>query len=391
MKKAVCALLAILCLIPAAGYAGSAEESEREARKELESGIADILDDLDLEALEELYQESALAEKYTFRELLEEISQNGLSLASVEGVLKSLTEELKDAFRKNVRYMVQILEVLLITGILRHFPSQGNGASGTAIWVGYLVSGGVAAMMLTACFGTVRGALQTLFRVVEVITPILMILLTGMGGLSGSAVMNPVMAALTGGVFKIVEQIVYPLLIAGAVFSMASCISRTVRLDKLSELMGSMVKWLLGILFTVFLGVSAMKGIAGASIDGIYFKTAKYTIDRMIPVIGGMFSDTLDTIMACGLLVKNSIGFLGLFLLAGAMLAPLMSLFTCMLLFRAGAAVTQPFADVGAVRMLERMGKTAELSFLVVLTCMAMAFISIALLMGAADMSFMMR
>ena len=142
---------------------------------------------------------------------------------------------------------------------------------------------------------------------------------------------------------------------------------------------------------TVFLGVSVMKGIAGASIDGIYFKTAKYTIDRTIPVIGGMFSDTLETIMACGLLVKNSVGFMGLFLLAGAMIAPLMDLFSCMMLFRAGAAVAQPFGEESAVGMLERMGKTAELAFLVVLTCMAMAFISIALLMGAADMSFMMR
>lgn len=389
MKRLLGALLiALLCLLPAAGHA---EDYEQETREQLEQGVSDILGELELSELEELYGETALSEQYSFRQLLEEISENGLSVISVEDVLNSLVEEFRGAFRENLLYMVRIAEILMITGILRHLPSQDSGASRTAEWAGYLISGGIALTMLIACFGTVRGALDTLFRIVEAITPVLMVLLTGLGGLSGSAVMSPVMAALTGGIFELVELVIYPLMIAGAVLSMASCVSRTVRLDKLAGLMGSLVKWGLGILFTVFLGVSVMKGIAGASIDGIYFKTAKYTIDRVIPVIGGMFADTLDTIMACGLLVKNSVGFAGVFILAGAMIAPLMKLFSCMMLFRAGAALTQPFAAEGAVQMLERMGKTAELAFLVVLTCMAMAFISIALLMGAADMSFMMR
>ena len=61
----------------------------------------------------------------------------------------------------------------------------------------------------------------------------------------------------------------------------------------------------------VFLGVMAIKGLSGAAIDGITFKTAKYTIDKMVPVIGGMFSDSLDTLMACGLMVKNGVGIVG--------------------------------------------------------------------------------
>lgn len=389
MKKlAAVLILLILCMAP---VTARAETSDEEVRAGLEEGIGEILGELDLSGLEELYGETALAEKYSFRALLEEIARNGLSVVTVEDALGSLTEALRGALRKNLLYMIRIMEILLITGVLRHLPSRGMGAGRTASWAGYLLSGGIAVTMLISCFGSVRHALHTLFRIVEVITPVLMVLLTGMGGLSGSAVMSPVMAALTGGVFEIVEQVVYPMMIAGAVLSLASCVSRTVRLDKLAGFFGSMVKWTLGILFTVFLGVSVMKGIAGASIDGIYFKTAKYTIDRTIPVIGGMFSDTLETIMACGLLVKNSVGFMGLFLLAGAMIAPLMDLFSCMMLFRAGAAVAQPFGEESAVGMLERVGKTAELAFLVVLTCMAMAFISIALLMGAADMSFMMR
>lgn len=392
MKKAVFAVVLFLMLLPAQAWAEQdVPEYEAETQRSIEQGIGAVLDELDLSALEELYEQTELAEEQSFSGMIGELTKDGLSTVTVERVLEKILSGLTDAFRRNLVYIAEILVVLLVTGVLKELPSEGKGAVQIAAWTGYIVSCGIAVTMLVGCFSDVKQALDILFRIVEVLTPVLLVLLTGMGGLTGSSVMSPVMAALTGSVFEIVEQLLFPLMVAGAVFAMASCLSSTVRMDKLSELMSSVVKWGLGILFTVFIGISAMKGIAGASIDGIYFKTAKYTIDRMVPVIGGMFSDTLDTIMACSMLVKNSIGFLGLIILVSMMLSPILSLLSTTLLFRAGAAVAQPFADERAVRLMERLGKTAELAFIVVLTCMAMAFISIALLMGAADVSFMMR
>lgn len=390
MKKAVVLIVLLLVFLPAAAWAEN-EQYEEETRASIEQGIDDVLGELDLSALEELYGETSLAEEISFSELMEDLTQNGFSAVSVEEILDRVFQEMGRAFRKNILRIAEIAVVLLVTGVLKQLPSDGKGAAQIAAWTGYIVCCGIAVTILVGCFTEVKQALEVLFRIVEVLTPILLVLLTGMGGLTGSSVMSPVMAALTGSIFEIIEQAIFPMLVAGAVFSMASCISSAVRLDKLSDLLGSVVKWALGILFTVFIGICAMKGIAGASIDGVYFKTAKYTIDRMVPVIGGMFSDTLDTIMACSMLVKNSVGFMGLIILAAMMLRPILSLFSTMILFRAGAAVVQPFADGRAVMLMERLGKTAELAFIVVLTCVAMAFISIALLMGAADMSLMMR
>lgn len=390
MKRlAVMAVAVLLMLLPTAACAEAAQEEQ--LREEIGQGIGAVLEDLDLAALEELYGETALSEKADFSDLLKDIAENGFSAVSVEEILQTVFEELKRELSVNLTRIGEIVVILVITGILRQLPSGGKGAARIASWTGCILSCGIAAAVLVDCFGDVRAAMSVLYRVIETITPLLMVLLTGMGGLSGSSVMSPVMAALTGVVFRIVEEWIFPLVIAGGILGMCASISSAVRLDKLSELSGSIVKWGLGILFTVFVGICAMKGIAGAAVDGVYFKTAKFTIDRTVPVIGGMFSDTLDTIMACSMLVKNSVGFIGLIVLAAMLLSPIMSLLTAMLAFRAGAAVVQPFADAQAVGMLERMGRTAELAFLVVLTCAAMAFISIALLMGAADMSFMMR
>ena len=83
-----------------------------------------------------------------------------------------------------------------------------------------------------------------------------------------------------------------------AVVSTAGSFSQTLKLGKLSALIGSVVKWALGLIFLVFLGVISLKGMAGAAIDGLSFRTVRYTVGKLVPVIGGPFSDTLSTLSA---------------------------------------------------------------------------------------------
>ena len=151
------------------------------------------------------------------------------------------------------------------------------------------------------------------------------------------------------------------------------------------------MKWFLGIILVVFIGITTIKGLTGAAIDGLSFKTAKFTVDKMVPVIGGMFSETLDTLMACSLIVKNAVGVVGLILLVCALAAPLATLIVNLFLLKFAAAVAEPFSDERCVAMLSSMGNTVMLLFVTLLTCVAMAFIVITLLMGTADISMMMR
>ena len=85
------------------------------------------------------------------------------------------------------------------------------------------------------------------------------------------------MAGLTGGIFTVVKTVVFPLILVSTVISLASQLSSTIKLTRLSALIDSVVKWFLGIVMTLFIGVTAIKGIAGAAIDGVSFKTAKFT------------------------------------------------------------------------------------------------------------------
>lgn len=54
----------------------------------------------------------------------------------------------------------------------------------------------------------------------------------------------------------------------------------------------------------MFLGAMSLQGVTSASIDGVAIRAAKYAVDNFVPVVGGMFSDTMDTLVGCTLIVK---------------------------------------------------------------------------------------
>ena len=391
MKYIIAVAVTVALLLPMGAKAQTtAEDAEEAARQALEDGVENVLADIDLADMEALYNETVFAETMGFDAFIGELTSQGMASLSTEDLLNAIMAYLKEALTQSAVFMLRIVVILLILGVMKHLPGS-EGAARAAFYAGYVICATMAATLIASAISRVGEAMGTLSSICETITPILIALLTGLGGLSSSSVMSPIMAGLTGTIFTAMTKFVFPSVIVCVVIMLCANFSSTIQLNKLASLIESAVKWFLGIVFTVFLGVSALKGLSGSTIDGLSYKTAKYTIDKMVPVIGGMFSDTLDTLMSCGLIVKNAVGTAGLIIIAGCMLVPLCSLVVNMFLFKASAALAEPFADAGAVRMLEGMANMAKLLFLTLLTCVAMAFILVALMMGAANISIMLR
>lgn len=386
------ALAALLLVFPAKASAEEAGEQDNQNTEQiLQEGTGEVISGLDLEGMEGIYQQEAFGDK-PLKDAIADLTKSGLDDLSAEQALNAVFSALLTELAGNWRFAAEIIGMLLLMSLLRNMNSSfGGEISGAAFYAGYITVAGISVLILSDCVRICSNAITLLCNVVEGVAPVLMLLLTGMGGSSSSSVLSPVLAGLTGSIFSIITTVVFPLILVYAVVSIASNFSSTINLGKLAELLESIVKWLLGILFVIFLGISTLKGIAGASIDGVSFKTAKYTVDKMVPVIGGMFSETLDTLMACSLIVKNAVGIVGLVSLACLIGAPLATLVANQFLLRFSAAAAEPFAEKRSVDLLSAMGKTVQLLTVTLLACTAMAFIFLSVLMGAADMGMMVR
>lgn len=388
-RAIACAAALLIMLLSVSARAAGADEAEKDVRGMIESGIDDMMGETDISSLDDIYAKyGGLIGEDTAEDAVKKIAESGLDL-SEEETLENCRELLNDVFLAGLPNVVKIVVILLLLGLLAN-RKQG-GITSSAMTVGYIIVAGLAASMVTSSVTAAKGAIDALGSIVDVTTPILVGLLAAMGNFTSQALLSPAMAALTGGIFTVIKTVVFPAILISLVLTVASNVSSVIKLGKMSAFIESAVKWSLGIIMIVFLGTIALKGMSGAAIDGITFKTAKYTIDKMIPVIGGMFSDSLETLLACGLMVKNGVGIVGLLLMATAMAAPLATVVGNVLMFRLAAAVAEPFADDRCTRLLSGLGDSVRLMGVVVLLASAMAFISIAVFIGAANASMMLR
>ena len=172
---------------------------------------------------------------------------------------------------------------------------------------------------------------------------------------------------------------------------MVGALGGKLRLERLRRLLERVAHWTLGVSFTVFIGVTMAQGLGSAAVDGVSIRTAKYALDNFIPIVGGMFADTVDTLVGCSLLIKNAVGVLGLLLLLGRLLTPLLQTGCAVLLYRAVAAVLEPIASDRVVKVIDDFADVLMLLFIIQLSVGAMFLLLMAQVLVVGNLTVMLR
>lgn len=239
-------------------------------------------------------------------------------------------------------------------------------------------------MLCNETVSRMAGWMQALF-------PLMITLLAAVGGTASSAFYQPAVMAAAGSMTALVQQVTMPLAVGVAVLSMTGGLSEEMRAARLCRLLRQAACWTLGFGFTVFIGVMSVQGIHAASLDGVSIRTAKFAMDRFIPIVGGMFADTVDTLVGCSLVVHNALGVLGLILLLSALLLPLVRVVMTMFLYRAAAALLETMSDSPLCRAIGSYADVFQLLFVIQLSVGAMFLLLVAQLIKVADWTVMLR
>ena len=221
----------------------------------------------------------------------------------------------------------------------------------------------LAAGAFASLAGTAYDAVREAGKLTECAAPVMSALLVSMGSASSAGSFRPLMAFLSGTVVSLVEKAALPVVIAGGVFSIADAITDGKRVAELVKLCRTAAKWLLGLISTFYMGAAAVSGMTVAARDGVSLRTAKYAIDKLVPVVGNMVGGTVDAVMGCALLVKNGVGIAVILILLSRIARPLVVLAAGSLIFRAASAVCQPAADPNTVRLFSNAADTTSLLF----------------------------
>jgi stage III sporulation protein AE len=258
-------------------------------------------------------------------------------------------------------------------------------------YVGFLI----VALVLTRVFieqmRSVRTVVDTMAAGMPALFPLWLTLLAAVGATRSSAFFQPAIVAASGTMTALVKNVTLSFALATALVTILQHLSPHIGLSRLRGLLKTIANWSLGICFTVFIGVMAVQGMGAAAYDGVTLRTAKYAIDNFVPIVGGMFADTMDTIIACSLLVKNALGMTGLVLIGVFCIVPMIRVIGCTFVLRLCAAFVEPVAESSLVDLMDDFAGTLTLLFTVLLSIAAMFFLLVAQLLLVGNLTVMLR
>ena len=383
MKKIILIFI-LLLIVPNQVFAEDTEENEKimESTKE-EFNIKGFIDE---------------AEKYT-GDFFEDMDLTDMFNQAIQGKIdnqklyKKIINLLGKEVTSSLKTLISILVIIVIHGILKSITDnlENNSVSQIIYFVQYILIVTLIMSNFTEIIELVRKTANDLVGFINVLIPLLLTLMVYTGNITTSTIIEPIILFVSNFVGNLIVDILIPIVFIIVVFSIISKISEKVQIHKLSKFLRSGVVWVLGVILTIYVGVVSLEGSLSSSVDGITAKTAKTAVSSVIPVVGKVLGDVVDSVLGCGVILKNAVGFVGVIVILGVCVAPIIKIATLSIIYSLASAVIQPIADDKIVKLLDEMGGVFKLLLGILCALSVILIVGITMVIKISNSGMMYR
>ena len=337
-------------------------------------------------------------EKYT-KDVFPEVNVKNLITQSITGevnnsilykpLLKILGKEIVISFTT----IGSILIIIVIHSILKSI-SENLGNDNTAK-IAYFIEYILIITMIIANFASIVSYIQetisNLVSFMNLLVPILISLIIATGQVSSGTILQPILIFAVVFIGNIINLIILPVVTASMVLSIASNLSEKVQIGNLAKFFKSSVTWFLGFIITIFVGVLSLEGTLTSNVDGITIKGIKAATSTFIPVVGKALGDSVDTVLGATSLIKNSIGFVGIIIILGICIMPIIKLSVLSAMYSLVGAISEPLADKKIVDVINQISGIFKLLLGIMFFVAVLMIIGVALTLKISNASLMYR
>ena len=285
-----------------------------------------------------------------------------LVIVMIHSILKSVSESLENENIAKLIYYVQY--ILIITVVMTNFSE-------------------IVTMVRDTC--------TNLVGFMNLLVPLLISLMLYTGSITTSGLLEPVILFMINFMGNIIQNLIIPFVLIFASLVIISKISDKVQIHKLANFLKSGIVWFLGIVLTIFVGVVSLEGTLSSSVDGVTAKTTKAIVSSAIPVVGKILGDAVDTVLGCGIILKNAIGLVGVVIVIGICIMPVLKLAVLTIAYKLLAGVCEPIADTKIVSLLEQIGDIFRILLAILCSISVMLIIGTTLVIKMSNAGMMYR
>lgn len=323
---------------------------------------------------------------FCVEDLLREV-MSGRTNFSVGGIIQWLFQLLwREVFAVS-KLMVFVLALSLLSAYLNGLQVgvSGEGVMQISYFACYILIAGIAAAAFYEVVSYGQNAIENMALFMRVLVPLVITTLLSSGAILSASVFEPTLLAVIEITLTLMKNIFIPLVLLAAAVGIVNGLSDKFHADKLVQMLNKFIKWGLSALLMVFVGVAGVQSLSSATADGLSVKVTKFAASNFIPVVGGILSDSVETVMNCSVILKNAVGVTGVIVIAAIAAIPLIKIAASLIVFRLAAAVAQPIADPKIVKGISTLADSVGTLFSMVAAVTVMFIIVLAIMVNASS------
>lgn len=329
---------------------------------------------------------------YSANQLMEELVRGNLK-DDMGGLPQRIINLLIGEIKVNFALVLKLIIIIFLSSFIKNL--QGSFRESTVGELAYFSCYAAVVTMLALGFQNVLEYAREVLGIVDKITsfaiPSMIALLISSGNFVSGSTLQPILLFAIQATVKIFNNVFLPLCFMAGILYIISGLSEKIKVSGMASFLKQIVTWGLGGILTLYASAVALRGFAGAVIDGATTKTAKAAMSTFIPVAGKYMADAADTIISCALVIKNTAGMATMIITLAACLTPILKIFTISMMYRFAAAVIEPVADERFFDCMSSVSDCMKTILGVVGAAVFMLLLSIAALLGAGGVSGMMQ
>lgn len=294
--------------------------------------------------------------EFNFEDAVNGFSE-GKSVISGE---KIFNKAVKIAAEETVKNIKAVSGAVLTGIILAVFSGMcavnQSGVSEAAAYVSYMITAG---LLLTGFSGVSKIGVELSEKIVtyqNALIPCLGTAIISSGGFSGFSAAAPAAITLSSLLSNIIKYLGIPGVFFSFALSTAGRITDKNILSSLGKTISKATLFTVSGAATLFTAVVGACGLSGAAAGNAALRGMKFAVSGLVPVLGGILSDSVDAVAAGAELLRGAVGAAGILFLFLIYIFPVVKIGIAILVYKIAAALTEAVSDKKTAGLLSDMG-----------------------------------
>lgn len=320
----------IICVLTT--FSASAQSEDVYAEQWQASGIEEVLNSLPEET------------KILLSDLgIENFEPSSITTLQADSAAKFVLRVADGEKRVPLSVLGVLLGTLLLCCILNGMQKlpREEALSSTYKTVGVLAVCTAIFLPLCDCIRDAEEAMKSVFVFMGSFVPVYSAALVSSGNPAVALSFQSLVLFVAEGMTAVLSGAVTPLLTVSLGLCAAGGIDDTFPLWSISRFINRICTWTLGFFCTVFVGMLSLQTLVGTKADGVAIRAVRFSIANLIPVIGNAVSEAFGTVQNCLLLLRTTLGGIGVVVTGIMLLSPLLQCGWWALLLSLCAAIAE--------------------------------------------------